>query len=89
LERLPAARKILTFRPGERNDYQQADRQSADDTSAGRADRPWVREGDEIAYAIEDGRVILTKARSEAAEDPFGAFQEWDGEADRKAYGKL
>ena len=48
-----------------------------------------VREGDELAYVIEDGRVILTKARKERVEDPFGAFHEWDGEADRKAYGKL
>ncbi|MCW2273201.1 AbrB/MazE/SpoVT family DNA-binding domain-containing protein [Rhodoblastus acidophilus] len=48
-----------------------------------------LREGDELAYAIEDGRVILTKARVETAEDPFGAFHEWDGDADRKAYAKL
>lgn len=48
-----------------------------------------VKEGDVIAYAIEDGRVILTKAGKETADDPFGAFDEWDGEADRKAYGRL
>lgn len=48
-----------------------------------------LREGDELAYAIEDGRVILTKARVETAEDPFGAFHEWNGDADRKAYAKL
>jgi len=48
-----------------------------------------VREGDELAYVIENGRVILTKARTESAEDPFGAFREWDSEADRKAYAKL
>ena len=45
--------------------------------------------GDEIAYAIEDGRVILTKANVGGAEDPFGAFVEWDGEADRRAYADL
>ena len=45
--------------------------------------------GDEIAYAIEDGRVILTKAHAGVSEDPFGAFGEWDGEADRRAYADL
>ncbi len=48
-----------------------------------------VREGDELAYVIENGRVILTKARTDSAEDPFGAFHEWDCDADRKAYAKL
>ncbi|MCE2974243.1 MAG: type II toxin-antitoxin system PrlF family antitoxin [Sediminibacterium sp.] len=47
-----------------------------------------LEEGDEIAYAIESGRVILTKA-SQLAEDPFGAFAEWDSAADRKAYADL
>jgi antitoxin PrlF len=45
-----------------------------------------VKEGDEIAYAIEDGSVIMTKARANSADDPFVAFYEWDGEADHKAY---
>ena len=31
-----------------------------------------LAEGDEIAYEIEDGRVILTKASERGAEDPFG-----------------
>jgi antitoxin PrlF len=48
-----------------------------------------LREGDELAYVIEDGRVILMKARTVAADDPFGAFSEWDSDADRKAYAKL
>jgi antitoxin PrlF len=48
-----------------------------------------LAEGDEIAYEIEDGRVILTKAGERGAEDPFGAFTEWDSAADRKAYAKL
>lgn len=48
-----------------------------------------LREGDEIAYVIEDGRVILTRASADAAEDPFGAFSEWDSDADRKAYAGL
>jgi antitoxin PrlF len=48
-----------------------------------------VSAGDEIAYAIEGDRVILTKAPSARADDPFGTFTEWDSEADRRAYGKL
>lgn len=48
-----------------------------------------LREGDELAYIIENDRVILVKARSEPIDDPFATFAEWDGEADRKAYAKL
>lgn len=48
-----------------------------------------LREGDELAYQIEGARVILTKAQDVATDDPFRTFQEWDSEADRKAYGKL
>jgi antitoxin PrlF len=45
--------------------------------------------GDEIAYVIEDGRVILTKAGRVDIEDPFGTFHEWHSEADMKAYARL
>ncbi|MDD5125270.1 type II toxin-antitoxin system PrlF family antitoxin [Methylovulum sp.] len=48
-----------------------------------------LREGDAIAYRIENGRVILSKATQEAEEDPFVLFSEWDSEADRRAYGQL
>jgi antitoxin PrlF len=48
-----------------------------------------LKEGDEIAYAIEDGRVILTRAEPDRSDDPFATFAEWDSAADRKAYGKL
>ncbi|MDQ0507386.1 MULTISPECIES: AbrB/MazE/SpoVT family DNA-binding domain-containing protein [Xanthobacter] len=48
-----------------------------------------LREGDEIAYRIEDGRVVLTKAAPQPADDPFATFGEWDSEADRKAYADL
>ncbi len=44
--------------------------------------------GDELAYAIEKGRVILTKA-NHPVDDPFATFGEWDGEADRRAYADL
>lgn len=48
-----------------------------------------LREGDEIAYVIENGRVILTRASGEVTEDPFATFGEWDSEADRQAYADL
>ncbi len=49
-----------------------------------------LHEGDEIAYAIEAGRVVLTRARPDApVEDPFGAFTEWDGSADTEGYASL
>lgn len=43
-----------------------------------------VHAGDEIAYAIEDGRVLLTKApprmprRGVPFEDSFASFTEWE-----------
>ncbi|MGM4906689.1 type II toxin-antitoxin system PrlF family antitoxin [Tardiphaga sp. 20_F10_N6_6] len=48
-----------------------------------------LKEGDEIAYAIEEGRVVLTRAEQSKPEDPFATFDEWDSAADRKAYGRL
>ncbi|HKE49021.1 MAG TPA: type II toxin-antitoxin system PrlF family antitoxin [Rhodanobacteraceae bacterium] len=48
-----------------------------------------VREGDELQYEIDGDRVILTKARRALADDPFRTFDEWDSEADRRAYAKL
>jgi antitoxin PrlF len=45
--------------------------------------------GDELAYVIEEGRVILSKAPPIAADDPFATFHEWDSEADRRAYADL
>jgi antitoxin PrlF len=48
-----------------------------------------VSDGDEIQYKIEGDRVILTKAKPAPVDDPFHAFDEWDSEADRRAYAKL
>ncbi|MQA91208.1 MAG: transcriptional regulator [Gemmatimonas sp.] len=48
-----------------------------------------LRVGDEIVYQIEGERVILTKALSVAADDPFATFNEWNSEADRKGYADL
>jgi antitoxin PrlF len=54
-----------------------------------------VKEGDEVAYTIEPGRVILSKApppssrKGPVKDDPFGTFSEWDSEADRTAFAGL
>jgi antitoxin PrlF len=48
-----------------------------------------LREGDVIAYTIEDARVILTNPRAPGADDPFKTFVEWDSEADHRAYDGL
>jgi len=47
-----------------------------------------LRPGDELAYEIAGGRVILTKAQV-GLEDPFATFEEWNSDADRRAYGEL
>jgi antitoxin PrlF len=43
-----------------------------------------LRKGDELAYVIEAGRVILMRKLSEG-DGPFGTFSEWGGEADTNA----
>lgn len=48
-----------------------------------------LREGDELAYEIADGRVVLTKARPMKQDDPFAEFDEWNSDADRRAYAGL
>ena len=48
-----------------------------------------LKEGDELAYEIADGRVTLIKARAPVQDDPFATFDEWDSDADRRAYAGL
>ena len=52
-----------------------------------------IKPGDEIAYAVADGHVLLTKAtksrRGAPFEDPFTAFREWDSPEDDEAFGDL
>jgi antitoxin PrlF len=48
-----------------------------------------LTEGDELAYAIEGERVILTKADRAPVDDPFATFSEWSSEADRQGYAGL
>lgn len=46
-----------------------------------------LKPGDEIAYAIEDGKVMLTRA--ETKDNSFATFSEWNTKADAEAYGDL
>ena len=49
-----------------------------------------LQPGDEIAYQIDEQRVILTRSnRSGKTDDPFRTFGEWNSAADTKAYGNL
>lgn len=48
-----------------------------------------LKAGDQLVYDIEDGVVVLRKAETAGADDPFSTFTEWDSDADRKAYAKL
>jgi antitoxin PrlF len=48
-----------------------------------------VREGDELVYEISGSRVVLSKRQRTAKDDPFRTFEEWDSEADRRAYARL
>jgi len=48
-----------------------------------------LKEGDEIAYALEGDKVILTRVHAAEQDDPFATFGEWDSDADRRAYAAL
>jgi antitoxin PrlF len=49
-----------------------------------------LQHGDDLAYAIEDGRVILTrKSVLEAKGVPFVTFDEWASKEDARAYAGL
>jgi antitoxin PrlF len=48
-----------------------------------------LRDGDELAYTIEDRGVLLRKVAGHQIDDPFATFAEWDSEADRRAYAKF
>jgi antitoxin PrlF len=45
-----------------------------------------LRAGDLIAYRIEEGRVVMTRAEGP---DPFAAFAEWSGAADMDAFARF
>jgi antitoxin PrlF len=48
-----------------------------------------LTEGDTLVYEIVDGQVVLRRFAEAGIDDPFAMFDEWDGEADRKAYAAL
>jgi antitoxin PrlF len=54
-----------------------------------------VSSGDEIAYTIENGRVILTKApartaaKNDPSQNPFAAFWEWSSPEDQEDFADL
>lgn len=48
-----------------------------------------LKEGDEIAYVIENGQVVLSKASTVMTDEPFALFDEWNSAEDRKAYADL
>jgi antitoxin PrlF len=48
-----------------------------------------LKNGDTIAYAIEGEKVILSRVRIGVVEDPFTTFDEWNSDADRRAYADL
>ena len=49
-----------------------------------------LQPGDELAYEIVDGRVMITKGqRGTTTDDPFRTFEEWRSEADTTAYADL
>jgi antitoxin PrlF len=48
-----------------------------------------LKEGDGLAYTIEDRDVLLSKVSRRNVYDPFATFSEWDGEADQRVYAKL
>ena len=45
--------------------------------------------GDELAYIVDGDRVIVTRADAMSVDDPFRTFEEWDSDADRRAYADL
>lgn len=75
-------------------DHQQADQQGPDHDPTGRTPLG-VREGDELAYSIEDERIVITKAppklplKGNPLEDPFATFWEWDTEEDERTFANL
>ena len=48
-----------------------------------------LKEGDEIAYVIEKDGVVMRRALAIEEDNPFATFEEWNSEADRRAYGSL
>ena len=48
-----------------------------------------LKPGDTLRYRVTDDGVLLDKAPTAEADDPFATFSEWGNAADEKAYGGL
>jgi antitoxin PrlF len=48
-----------------------------------------LRPGDELAYEIQEDKIILKKAGKDSSDNPFALFTEWDSQTDRDAYADL
>lgn len=48
-----------------------------------------LKPGDTLRYRLTEAGVLIEKAATNEADDPFAAFTEWASEADEKAYGGL
>ena len=48
-----------------------------------------LREGDKIAYIIENDRVILQKSEINLSENCIATFSEWASDADKESYAGL
>lgn len=48
-----------------------------------------LKEGDTLEFELMDGYAILRQSRQSHGEGPFATFEEWDSEADRRAYADL
>jgi antitoxin PrlF len=48
-----------------------------------------LKPGDTLRYRVTDHGVLLDKAPTPEADDPFASFSEWASEVDEKAYQDL
>jgi antitoxin PrlF len=48
-----------------------------------------LKPGDTLHYRVTDHGVLLDKAPTPEADDPFASFSEWASEADERAYQDL
>lgn len=48
-----------------------------------------LKPGDDLVYIVDGDSVVLKKATPPLQDDPFATFDEWNSEADQRAYGDL
>ena len=52
-------------------------------------ERLGLKPGDLLRYRLEEGRIVIERAASEAEDDSFAVFTEWASAADEEAYKNL